>query len=94
MYYLEAGATALDGGDMGGAFHDLSEGFGFIYSLQYTHNSNTNAPYFSRNEVNDMLHDLMNASGNGFWDVSTTDLRTISTDIASRFDFTVNEVIN
>ena len=41
-----------------------------------------------------MLDDLMNASGNGFWDVSTTDLRTISTDIASRFDFTVNEVTN
>jgi hypothetical protein len=94
VYYLEAGATALDGGDMGGAFHDLSEGFGFIYSLQFTHNPNTNAPYFSRNEVNDMLDDLMNASGNGFWDVSTTDLRTISTDIASRFDFTVNEVTN
>ena len=94
VYYLEAGATALDGGDMGGAFHDLSEGFGFIYSLQFTHNSNTNAPYFSRNEVNDMLDDLMNSSGNGFWDVSTTDLRTISADIASRFDFTVNEVTN
>ena len=94
VYYLEAGATALDGGDMGGAFHDLSEGFGFIYSLQFTHNPNTDAPYFSRNEVNDMLDDLMNASGNGFWDVSTTDLRTISADIASRFDFTVIQVTN
>ena len=94
VYYLEAGATALDGGDMGGAFHDLSEGFGFIYSLQFTHNPNTDAPYFSRNEVTDMLDDLMNASGNGFWDVSTADLRTISADIASRFDFTVIQVTN
>ena len=94
VYYLEAGATALDGGDMGGAFHDLSEGFGFIYSLQFTHNPNTDAPYFSHNEVNDMLDDVMNASGNGFWDVSTTDLRTISADIASRFDFTVIQVTN
>jgi hypothetical protein len=41
-----------------------------------------------------MLDDMMNASGNGFWDVSTTDLRSISADIAQRFDFTVNQVIN
>jgi len=41
-----------------------------------------------------MLDDLMNASGNGFWDVSTADLRTISADIASRFDFTVIQVTN
>tara|TARA_B100000900_G_scaffold378246_1_gene362258 strand:+ start:10014 stop:11222 length:1209 start_codon:yes stop_codon:yes gene_type:complete len=94
VYYLEAGATALDGGDMGGGFHDLSEGFGFIYSLQFTHNPDTEAPYFSRSEVNDMLEDLSNASGNGFWDVSTTTLRTLSTDIAARFDFTVDQVTN
>ena len=94
VYYLETGATALDGGDKGGAFHDLSEGFGFIYSLQFTHNPDTDSPYFSRNEVQNMLDDLMNASGNGFWDVSTTDLRNISADIAQRFDFTVTEVIN
>ncbi len=94
VYYLEAGATALDGGDMGGGFHDLSEGFGFIYSLQFTHNPDTEAPYFSRLEVNDMLEDLLNASGNGFWDVPTNTLRTLSTDIAARFDFTVDQVAN
>ena len=94
VYYLEAGATALDGGDMGGGFHDLSEGFGFIYSLQFTHNPDTEAPYFSRSEVNDMLEDLLNASGNGFWDVPTNTLRTLSTDIAARFDFTVDQVTN
>lgn len=94
VYYLEAGATALDGGDMGGGFHDLSEGFGFIYSLQFTHNPDTEAPYFSRLEVNDMLEDLLNASGNGFWDVPTNTLRTLSTDIAARFDFTVDQVTN
>lgn len=94
VYYLEAGATALDGGDMGGGFHDLSEGFGFIYSLQFTHNPDTGAPYFSRSEVNDMLEDLLNASGNGFWDVPTNTLRTLSTDIAARFDFTVDQVTN
>ena len=94
VYYLEAGATALEGGDMGGGFHDLSEGFGFIYSLQFTHNPDTEAPYFSRSEVNDMLEDLSNASGNGFWDVPTNTLRTISADIAARFDFTVDQVVN
>lgn len=94
VYYLESGATALDGGDMGGGFHDLSEGFGFIYSLQFTHNPDTEAPYFSRSEVNDMLEDLLNTSGNGFWDVPTNTLRTLSTDIAARFDFTVDQVTN
>jgi hypothetical protein len=94
VYYLESGATALDGSDKGGAFHDLSEGFGFVYSLQFTHNPDTDAPYFSRIEVQNMLDDMMNASGNGFWDVSTTDLRSISADIAQRFDFTVTQVIN
>ena len=79
---------------MGGGFHDLSEGFGFIYSLQFTHNPDTGAPYFSRSEVNDMLEDLLNASGNGFWDVPTNTLRTLSTDIAARFDFTVDQVTN
>ena len=91
---MEGGATALDNGDMGGAFHDLSEGFGFVYSLQFTHNPNLNAPYFDRSEVMQMIEDLSNQSGNGFWDVSTTLLRSISSDIAARFDFTVNQVTN
>ena len=94
VYYLEGGATALDNGDMGGAFHDLSEGFGFVYSLQFTHNPNMNAPYFDRSEVMQMIEDLSNQSGNGFWDVSTTLLRSISSDIAARFDFTVDQVTN
>ena len=33
VYYLQAGKMALANGDYGGAFHDLSEGYGFIYSF-------------------------------------------------------------
>lgn len=94
VYYLESGATALAGGDMGGGFHDLSEGFGFIYSLQFTNNPDTEMPYFSRSEVSQMLEDLMNASGNGLWDVPTATLNQLSADIASRFDFTVDQAAN
>lgn len=94
VYYLESGATALAGGDMGGGFHDLSEGFGFIYSLQFTNNPDTEMPYFSRSEVSQMLEDLMNASGNGLWDVTTATLNQLSADIASRFDFTVDQAAN
>jgi hypothetical protein len=46
VYYLQAGKRALEDGKMGTAFHDLSEGYGFIYSLRFTHNPETNAPYF------------------------------------------------
>lgn len=86
VYYLEQGSNVI-ATDKAAAFHDLSEGYGFIYSLQFTRNPNTNAPYFSKTEVDAMLNQLM--TGNGFWDVTTTTLNQMATDIADRFNFTV-----
>jgi hypothetical protein len=86
VYYLQQGKNNL-ATDKGGAFHDLSEGFGFIYSLQFTRQPNSSAPYFTKSEVDGFIATLL--AGNGFWDVSNTSLDEISTTIASKFNFTV-----
>jgi len=86
VYYLQAGKANL-GVDNASAFHDLSEGYGFIYSLQFTRQPNNDVPYFTKAEVDIMLEDLMD--GNGFWDVTDETLDMLSDDIASRFSFSV-----
>jgi hypothetical protein len=88
VYYLQAAKPTV-GTDYGSAFHDLSEGYGFIYSLQFTRQPGTDNPYFTKDEVDAYLSQLM--QGNGFWDVTTTTLDEMSDDIAARFDFTVSE---
>ncbi|PKD44472.1 DUF4856 domain-containing protein [Rhodohalobacter barkolensis] len=91
VYYLQSGKNALDQQtpDYGGAFHDLSEGFGFIYSLQFTRVPNTDQPYLTKSEVDGFIAQL--TEGNGLWDVSFETLDQISNEIASKFDFTIEE---
>ena len=52
-------------------FHALSEAYGFILSLQFTH-TYSGIAYFTNNEVNNMLSTL--ETGNGFWDRTDTEL--------------------
>ena len=52
-------------------FHALSEGYGFILSLQFTYTAD-GTPYFSNAEVNTMLATL--EAGNGFWDRTDAEL--------------------
>ncbi|PRX48897.1 DUF4856 domain-containing protein [Salegentibacter salegens] len=87
VHYLQGGKLALAEGNNGAAFHELSEGFGFIYSLRFTHNPETGSPYISADNVRNYLEQLMN--GNGFWDVTPETLDGISEEIAAAFDFTV-----
>jgi hypothetical protein len=89
IYYLQQGKLSRISGDNGSAFHDLSEGFGFIYSLQFTRRSDSTAPYFSKGEVDNFISQLM--VGNGFWDVTEGTLDAISQDIADRFGLSVTE---
>jgi hypothetical protein len=93
VYYLQTGKLALEAinVDYANTFHQLSEGIGFLYSLQFTQNPKTGAPYFSRMEVQDMIETIYpTSSGNdGFWDVTPADLQTVSEDVAALFDFTV-----
>jgi hypothetical protein len=67
--YLRSAAAADDlSADY---FHALSEGYGFILSLQFTYNSSGYA-YFTNAEVNTMLTSL--EAGMGFWDRTDTEL--------------------
>ena len=93
IYYLQQGKANLAyiSANDASAFHDLSEGYGFIYSLQFTRNPNTDAPYFTKEEVDAYLLNL--TQDNGLWDLigNTTILDTISSEIATAFGVTVDE---
>ncbi len=93
VYYLQQAKIALDQPtpDFGGAFHDLSEGYGFIYSLQFTRKPNTDEPYFTKAEADALLVDLLDDGPNGLWNVAPGTLDALSETIAARFDFTVAE---
>jgi len=91
VYYLQQAKLALQQPtpDFGGAFHDLSEGYGFIYSLQFTRKPGTQAPYFTKGEVDGFIEDMLDDGPNGLWNVAPETLDTLSEEIADRFDFTV-----
>lgn len=88
VYYLQQGKNNLET-DKASAFHDLSEGFGFIYSLQFTRKPETNEPYFTKTEVDGFISQLM--TGNGFWDVTPATLDSISDTISGEFSFTTTQ---
>lgn len=87
IYYLQSGKEALAEEKFGSAFHDLSEGFGFIYSLRFTNNPATGMPYLSIAQIDGYKEQLL--SGNGFWDVTPATLDLISEEIANAFGITV-----
>lgn len=96
VYYLQSGKNAIDqeSPDYGAAFHDLSEGYGFIYSLQFTRVPNTDTPYVTKSEVDAYLNQLLGDGPNGLWDVTPETLDAITNDIVEAFDFTLEEVTN
>jgi len=87
IYYLQSGKNAIASDDLGGAFHDLSEGFGFVYSLRFLRQANSSNPYFTREDVDGFVNML--TEGNGFWDIDAATLDSMSDIIADKFDFTV-----
>ncbi len=91
VYYLQQGKNAIESEDFGGAFHDLSEGYGFIYSLQFTRKPGTDESYFTKAEVDAFLADLLDDGENGLWNVAPATLDAISDAIAAEFDFTVEQ---
>ena len=72
---------------LGAAFHDLSEGYGFIYSLRFFNDGSTDFHTVSDN----YLTRLRNAAGNGFWDISTDELATMAAEIATLTGISVEE---
>ncbi|QHI35912.1 hypothetical protein IMCC3317_12600 [Kordia antarctica] len=91
VYYLQSGKNKL-ATDKAAAFHDLSEGFGFIYSLQFTRKPGTNEPYLTKTEVDGFISQLL--TGNGFWDVTPATLDEISEAISAEFSFTTAQAAN
>ncbi|WP_309608623.1 DUF4856 domain-containing protein [Flavobacterium sp.] len=90
VFYMQAGKSKLITDNGAAAFHDLSEGYGFIMSLRYTNKPGTNNPYFSKSEVDTMLASLTSGA-NGLWTIDTlgAKLDVISSQIAAKFGFTV-----
>ena len=73
--YLSGGAeTISSGAPREDTFHGLSEGYGFVLSLQFTN-------YFSNSQVNDMLDVMMDE--NGFWDISADVLNDMADEITN-----------
>jgi hypothetical protein len=86
VYYLKQGEAALITSpvNFGGAFHDLSEGYGFVYSLRFVAGQDATA-------VDGWISDLTNASANGFWDLDTATINTIANEIATTYGISVAE---
>ena len=91
IYYLQQAKAKIEADYQTGAFHGLSEAYGFIYSLQFTRNPQTDAPYLSATEVTALLDQLMSDGANGFWDLTATTIDAVSQSIAAEFDFTVEQ---
>jgi len=89
IYYLKQGEAGLRAtpADFGGAFHDLSEGFGFIYSLRFINNVSG----FNPTQVDGWITTLTNASGNGFWDINPDAIATLASDISGVFGISVEQ---
>ena len=89
VHYLQGGKKAIQEENMGAAFHELSEGLGFLYSLRFTHNPITDEPYINSTELDLLIEQLLD--GDGLWDVTPETLDAISQSVAGAFDFTVAE---
>ncbi len=89
IFYLQIGKDRIVDGNREGAFHALSEAYGFVYSLRFTRNSESTTPLFTRAEVDTLLNLLMNSSDNGYWDITPETLDSVSEAMAAKFNFTV-----
>ena len=78
--YLNGYMSKMAAGNTADAFHALSEGYGFIMSLQFTNDGNDN-PYFSKAEVDAML-----AKMDDFWTVKDSDLTSMVSQIQSKMN--------
>ncbi|TKD61343.1 DUF4856 domain-containing protein [Flavobacterium sp. ASW18X] len=96
VYYLQQAKLELekDSPAYGTVFHDLSEGYGFVYSLQFTRDTSKQSPYFNKEQVDEMLAQLLGDGTNGLWDVTPETLDALSETIANAFSFTLEEAAN
>ena len=76
--YINGYMSKIADGNTADAFHALSEGYGFVMSLQFT-NDGTDTPYFSNSEVNAFL-----ASMDNFWTVENSTLESIRDEVKAK----------
>jgi len=96
VFYLQSGRIKLeaardDAGEFGDAFHNISEGLGFLLGLRYTQDPTTNAPYFAPEDVTAWFETITEGTENGLWDIEAQTLNDISDLIAAPFGFTSAE---
>lgn len=96
VYYLQQAKLELqkESPSYGTVFHDLSEGYGFVYSLQFTRDTSKQSPFFTKEQVDAMLAQLLGDGANGLWDVTPATLDALSETIANAFSFTLEEAAN
>lgn len=96
VYYLQQAKLELEkeSPSYGTVFHDLSEGYGFVYSLQFTRDTSKEAPYFTKDQVDALLAQLLGDGDNGLWDVTPETLQDISETIANAFSFSLEAAAN
>lgn len=81
VHYLESAYTKISSGsDRRESFHGLSEGYGFVLSLQFTNNGE-DEPYFTKEEVDTFLEQL-----NNFYTIEPSAILNMHDEIKSRFD--------
>ncbi|MEM1336313.1 MAG: DUF4856 domain-containing protein [Bacteroidota bacterium] len=87
VHHLSAAAKIIDAINGGGAgkredaFHDISQGYGFVNSLRYLVNA-SGSRYFTDAEVNNYL--MVLDVGNAFWDSTSTQLTDLANVIAAK----------
>ena len=93
VYYLMQGKANLEATptEFGAAFHDLSEGYGFVYGLNFLVSYDTDEVLDHRGVADQTLATLRNEAGNGFWDVAPAALEEAATEIAGLSNFTVEQ---
>ncbi|GEQ86732.1 DUF4856 domain-containing protein [Patiriisocius marinistellae] len=89
IFYLQQGKNKIADGNRTGAFHALSEAYGFVYSLRFTRDTQSNESLFSRADVDNLLGQLVDQDNNGFWTLTTETIDAISQAIAAKYSFTV-----
>jgi len=87
----------MDTINYGTAFHNISEGLGLLYTLQFSREPNTTdspTPYLTKFEIELLVSSFLD-TGNGLWEVSTTliELEDVIEDIESAFGYEDEELV-
>ena len=81
IHYLNDYLSKAGSGNIAGAHHSISEGYGFIFSLQFT-NDGGDQPYMVNDSVNLRLNNFSN-----FYSIQDSDVNSLIDEINTLFGF-------